>query len=125
MLLCRLPDRVFTLWVEDVDELDAILAPVVGNGNEVIPACNVGHVFAELLGAAVSVSVEAELLAGLRKLLEVELGTPVPGMSDAVGKEGFSIRAEEPMATVNLSQGNVLRVRCVCPKVGENRQSDY
>ena len=90
-----------------------------------VPACDVGHVFAERLRAAVSVGVETELLAGFRKFLKIELGEPVAGMGDAVGKEGFSIRAEEPMATVNLSQGNVLRVRCVCPKVGENRQSDY
>ena len=72
-----------------------------------IPTCKVGHVFAELLRATVSVGVESDILAGFGEFLEIEDGE-VSGMSNAVGEERSSFGREEPIPTFDFRKAEVV-----------------
>ena len=72
-----------------------------------IPTCKVGHVFAELLRATVSVGVESDILAGFGEFFEIGVGE-VSGMSNAVGEEGSSFGREEPITTFDFRKAEVV-----------------
>ena len=67
-----------------------------------IPALDIRHVMPQLRRASIAVGIESKLPAGVRHFREVELRSVVTDVSNAMRKERFTIRAEQPVATVDL-----------------------
>ncbi len=65
---------------------------------------HVGYVTFLLVWTAIPAGIESQILAGLRDRLVVAAPLPKARMGDSVGEEGFSIRADQPGAAVDLGQ---------------------
>ena len=96
------------LGVEDVEEQDVIFTPIIRNGNEMVPALDERHVGAELFRATVTVGIEAQRLAGLGNLGEIDLHPGVVQVRDAVCEKRLAVRGCQPMPTIDLRKRNGL-----------------
>jgi hypothetical protein len=72
-----------------------------------VPALKIGHVRSKLSRTTIAVRIEAEFSTSSGNIDEVILRSDVTNMGDPVSEEWFSVRAHQPVSTVNFGKMDV------------------